>query len=478
MTSRIQIALGIAAMAFEVVAIVYFIRWFGETDWLMGHAKGSPTHLFTAFTASTTGVIATLVWFALLAYLKFASRSNTSPPVHHGPRRFQAITLALLAVPTVLILLVAGSEIPSALEMQKTEELRRAADGLGGESTVSELVDVLNEDRSPYRRMLAVEALERMGPDAKDAVPALIEALDDPGVFGRFTVPNALAHIGPAAVPAVEQALREHGRSPVRSGCAKALGFMGPVASEAVPALQKALHDADPDVRMAASESLGRLGHKNASDRTAMLEESASGSDKSLKGRAIRELGQIGPSAKSANAILRAALDDPEPGIRLDAANSLWRTDRDAEHVVPVLAELLEVPTEYRYRVNVPATAAYYLGKMGPAAEAAVPALINALQHPKESVRTRVAEALGHIGPAAKPAVPDLIEMIETSNSSSTDEIAAALKALTTIDPEAAIAIIQTQPSAFKALKQRDRVAANMQYEAYLDSLRRNSTTD
>jgi HEAT repeat protein len=282
-----------------------------------------------------------------------------------------------------------------------------------------------------------------------------------------------LAHIGSAAVPAIAQALREHDRSRVRSGCAKALGFMGPAASEAVPALQKALHDADPDVRMAASESLGRIGHKSASERTAMLEKSASGSDKSLKRRAIRELGQIGPSAKSANAILRAALDDPEPGIRLDAANSLWRTDRDAEHVVPVLAELLEVPTEYRYRVNVPATAAYYLGKMGPAAEAAVPALTNALEHPQESVRTRVADALGHIGPAAKPAVPALIDMIKTPSPSSTNEIGFAMQALTRIDPETAVTIIQAQPDAFKALKKRDYTAANMQHEMYLNSLRR-----
>jgi HEAT repeat protein len=479
MTSRIHLVLGLAATMLEVVAIIYFIRWFSETDWLMGHTKGAPTDIFTAFAAAAIGMIATVVWFALAVYLKLApSGSNTSLANHHGFRRLQGVTLALLVIPSGLILMVAGSEIPMAIEMQKTERLERTAHEPRGTSTVTELVDVLNNDRSSYRRGLAVEALERMGPKAKDAVPSLIEALDEPGIFGRFTVPMALSHIGSTAVPEIKRAMNEHGSARVRSGCAKALGFMGLSASEAVPALQMALHDSDSDVRMAASESLGRIGHKNASDRIPMLEETASGSDISLKGQAIRELGRIGPSAKSANAILHAALDDPEPGIRLDAANSLWRTDRDAEHVVPVLAALLEVPTEYRYRVNVPATAAYYLGKMGRAAEAAVPELTGALQHPKESVRTRVAEALGHIGPAAEPAVPDLLDMIKASSPSSTKEIGIALQALTRIDPEAAIAIIQTQPGAFKALKQQDYTSANMQYEAYLDSLRRKPAKD
>jgi HEAT repeat protein len=430
----------------QVVALVFFIRWFSETDLLMGHTKGAPTDIFTAFATAAIGMIVTVVWFALAVYLKLASsRSNTSLANHHGIRRLQGGTLALLVMPSGLILMVAGSEIPMAIEMQKTERLERTAHGPGGTSTVTELVDVLKNDRSSYRRGLAVDALERMGPEAKDAVSALIEALDEPGVFGRFTVPMALANIGSAAVPEITRAMHEHGSARVRSGCAKALGFMGPAAGEAADALQKSLHDSDADVRMAAAESLGRIGHENAADRVSMLEEAVSDSDESLKGRAIRELGQIGPAAKNATPTLRAALRDSKPGIRLDAAYSLWRTDRNAEEVVPVLAQLLEVPTEYRYRVNVPATAAYYLGRIGPAASGR---------------------------PLSQPC-PGLIDMIKAPSPNSTNEIGLALQALTRIDPETAVAIIQEQPEAFKALKQQDYTAASMQYEAYLGRLRR-----
>jgi len=73
MTSRIQLVMGLAATMLEVVAIVFFIRWFSKTDWLMGHTKGAPTHIFTAFAAAAMGVIASVVWFALAVDLKLAS---------------------------------------------------------------------------------------------------------------------------------------------------------------------------------------------------------------------------------------------------------------------------------------------------------------------------------------------------------------------------------------------------------------------
>src|SRR3954469_7126778 len=48
--------------------------------------------------------------------------------------------------------------------------------------------------------------------------------------------------------------------------------------------------------------------------------------------------------------------------------------------------------------------AAYEISGMGPAAAAAVPALIEALSDPEPTVRFPVTVALGEIGPAAKAA--------------------------------------------------------------------------
>lgn len=79
--------------------------------------------------------------------------------------------------------------------------------------------------------------------------------------------------------------------------------------------------------------------------------------------------------------------------------------------------------------------AAYEIAGMGPAAVAAVPALIEALDDPIAAVRYPVTIALLEIGPAAKAAVPRLQQMMEEEIN---DEIAAsARRALKRIDPDA-----------------------------------------
>jgi len=79
--------------------------------------------------------------------------------------------------------------------------------------------------------------------------------------------------------------------------------------------------------------------------------------------------------------------------------------------------------------------AAYEIAGMGPAAAAAVPALIEALDDPVAAVRFPVTIALMEIGPAAKAAVPRLRTMMDEEIN---DEIAAsARRALKHIDPSA-----------------------------------------
>jgi HEAT repeat protein len=79
--------------------------------------------------------------------------------------------------------------------------------------------------------------------------------------------------------------------------------------------------------------------------------------------------------------------------------------------------------------------AAYEIAGMGPAAAAAVPALIVALDDPIAAVRYPVTIALLEIGPAAKAAVPRLQLMMEEEIN---DEIAAsARRALKRIQPDA-----------------------------------------
>lgn len=75
--------------------------------------------------------------------------------------------------------------------------------------------------------------------------------------------------------------------------------------------------------------------------------------------------------------------------------------------------------------------AAYAISSMGPAAAAAVPALIETLQDPSAPVRYAVAYALSEIGPAAAAAIPALTEALDDPN----DDVAfMAKKALKSIE--------------------------------------------
>jgi HEAT repeat protein len=79
--------------------------------------------------------------------------------------------------------------------------------------------------------------------------------------------------------------------------------------------------------------------------------------------------------------------------------------------------------------------AAYEIASLGPAAVAAVPALIEALDDPVAVVRFPVTVALGEIGPGAAAAVPRLKQMMEEELN---DEIAAAARrAIRRIQPSA-----------------------------------------
>jgi len=77
--------------------------------------------------------------------------------------------------------------------------------------------------------------------------------------------------------------------------------------------------------------------------------------------------------------------------------------------------------------------AAYAISGMGPAAKAAVPALIAALDDPEPVVRFPVCIALGEIGPEAAEAIPALTKALDDHN----DDVAAmARKAIIKITGE------------------------------------------
>jgi HEAT repeat protein len=123
------------------------------------------------------------------------------------------------------------------------------------------LVDALRDD-SAFVRMQCSEGLGELGKAARPAIPALIEAIrdDDSGVRGRaFSALGKILQDDSRLIPLTVDALRD--RTPwIRESAARRLGYFGPEARSAAPALVKLLeHESIPGVRAAASEALKQI---------------------------------------------------------------------------------------------------------------------------------------------------------------------------------------------------------------------------
>lgn len=101
-------------------------------------------------------------------------------------------------------------------------------------------------------------ALQKLGPKAESAIPALVKVLDAKDRTRSTWACEILGKIGPNAVPALIKALGNED-SDVRAHAAEALGGMGSQAKAASKALNKALSDSDSNVRQAAAKALDAI---------------------------------------------------------------------------------------------------------------------------------------------------------------------------------------------------------------------------
>jgi hypothetical protein len=122
--------------------------------------------------------------------------------------------------------------------------------------------EVREIERSTYGKLYpVVSALNKIGPAARAAVPALVRVLGDANNSVRETAAEALGAIGPDASSAVAALIAVLGDPDwtVRTNAARALGQIGRAAQVAVPALQKAQEDTNQFVRKAAGEALANI---------------------------------------------------------------------------------------------------------------------------------------------------------------------------------------------------------------------------
>jgi HEAT repeat protein/lysophospholipase L1-like esterase len=199
----------------------------------------------------------------------------------------------------------------------------RAADALakiGLEPDSTDLLVPLVRDAAGPGRGLAAEALGRLGPEARVAVPELIAATSDPRPDVRWRAIWALGQIGPTAVAAVPTLRADLTDPEVRWRAAEALRGIGLTAVAAVPDLLALLEDPSSNVRWRVVTALGAIQARQAAPGVAtMIHDPA----ENVRLAAVRALVQMAAEPSLAEPAFLAALRDPDSRVRLHAVRGL-----------------------------------------------------------------------------------------------------------------------------------------------------------
>ena len=259
--------------------------------------------------------------------------------------------------------------------------------------------------------------------------------------FMRWKKPSAPARPSDPidlAVAALESALADES-APVRIQAARALGRIGPRASQVAPGLIGLLNEADETIRCQAAQALGEVGGGTGATVAALVEllDDASAP---VKATAARALGALKEAAEQAVPALVALLQDREESVRTAAAEAIALVGPLDESATETLVEGLASPDNL-----VRAQTAEALGVIGAAAEEAAPALVEAMEDSNDRVRAEAVEALGKIGePAAAAAVPSLVRALGDEDNWVSAKAAEALGQMGEADGATIAALVQS----------------------------------
>jgi hypothetical protein len=259
----------------------------------------------------------------------------------------------------------------------------------------------------------AHRALLELGPAA---VPALIEAVSKreggvieslrpklPGFVRRY-LPNpieirvrreravrVLSDLGTNAASAVPALLGVAGRADgFYIGYSPHDALMR-IGEAGMPQLIEVLQGRNPKARAKAAKYLGLLGDKGGAAAPA-LGKALDDPNPAVRKEAVIALGQIGSTARAALPQLKAALRRDDDYFRLQVVQALWEIGGEAELTVPILIRVLGDPMNPNR-----ARAAMILAEMGASARAAVPILTNVLREEFSYTRVKAEEALSVI---------------------------------------------------------------------------------
>ncbi len=228
-----------------------------------------------------------------------------------------------------------GREKPS--EEKKEEPVYKG-------QTLSRWMEMLNS-QDPGKKGEAIMAVGMIGRQAREAEPALIEALKDQDEDVRWLAAQHLGSIDPgegAVQPLCDLLENKQEETRVRASAAYSLGRIRADVRAAIPTLSEALNSEDALLGVNAAGSLIRIDPSLNDTSLKALLKGLKDNRSYVRNSAIRALGQMGQDAREAVSELARALKDEDKWCRLSAAQALERMGKEAKAAVPALYDALK----------------------------------------------------------------------------------------------------------------------------------------
>ncbi len=296
------------------------------------------------------------------------------------------------------------------------------AAGEYGEAVVPMVIDLLQQD-DRQRRVGASLVIMVLGPEAKDVLPTLIEALHTADLETRRpALMSAMLSLGVEAKPAMPLMMEFLGDEDFHTQywACRVLGAIGAEAHVAAPALVDLLQHGVASVRRNAAAALGRIGPGSGPQALDALIRALNDPIQPIREQAAIALGRLGDFAEPAVPALEEVLsDDSNFAARSRAAEALWRLSPDSPTPLRVLLAQVQDTEESD-------VAAVILGEIGNdlgAAESLVPLL----EAPETRTRIHVAWALGLMGQHSQQAIAVLESFLDDPEPDYRNEARVAL---------------------------------------------------
>jgi HEAT repeat protein len=278
--------------------------------------------------------------------------------------------------------------------------------GAKAREAVPLLNEILKKEMDPSKRLDVVRTLVRIDSGQPDALSLLLASLKDKNVNLRRIGENALYRLGPqdrGAIPILTEALNKETDAGIRRMLAGMLWRIHPGQPEAQVVLLKALNDEEFNVQSYARWALGESNPELKTSVPVLTEILKKETDVKVRRSLAKLLVGFEPGHREAVAVLLDALKDKDKIVRYVAAWAL--VGSATQDAVPALIDALKDKD-----LNVSRGAAEALARIAPKNKAALAALQKELHHPDPFINRFALEAVVGLGVRNTTLVPGLVE--------------------------------------------------------------------